>query len=43
MPEVAAKSEAIRKAEKCSQYPFISCEVAEFERRMVLSKFESLL
>lgn len=43
MPEMPEKSEALRKAEKSQVYPFISCSVYEFERRLTLTRFEEML
>lgn len=43
MPEIPEKSEALRKAEKSQLYPFISCSVQEFERRLVINKFEDIM
>ncbi|KRX02221.1 hypothetical protein PPERSA_04843 [Pseudocohnilembus persalinus] len=43
MPEISAKSEALRKADKSQIYPFISCSEHEFERRQVITRFEEIL
>ena len=42
MPAIATKSAALRKKEKCEYYPFINTDIPEFERRLVLDKFESV-
>ncbi|EGR30654.1 hypothetical protein IMG5_126590 [Ichthyophthirius multifiliis] len=43
MPEIPEKSIDLRNAEKALIYPFISCDVSEFERRQTICKFEEIL
>ncbi|CAD8207264.1 unnamed protein product [Paramecium octaurelia] len=43
MPEIAEKSEKLRKANKAKLHPFINVDVSEFERRQLLLSFEELL
>ena len=37
-----SKSESLRKKEKCEYYPFINTDIPEFERRLILDKFEEV-
>ncbi|EAR91082.3 hypothetical protein TTHERM_00430030 (macronuclear) [Tetrahymena thermophila SB210] len=43
MPEIPDKSEPLRKAEKSQLYPFIGCNVYEFERRLTITRFEEMM
>ena len=43
MPEIAEKSKDLRNAEKAQLYPFISCDIFEFERRLTITRFEELM
>ncbi len=42
MPLSATKSANLRKKEKCEYYPFINTDIPEFERRLILEKFEAV-
>ncbi len=42
MPVSATKSANLRKKEKCEYYPFINTDIPEFERRLILEKFEAV-
>ena len=42
MPAFATKSSGLRKKEKCEYYPFINTDIPEFERRLILDKFEAV-
>ena len=42
MPAFATKSANLRKKEKCEYYPFINTDIPEFERRLILDKFEDV-
>ena len=43
MPEFPHKSEALRRMEKAETYPFISNDVNDFERFLVLEEFENTM
>lgn len=43
MPSTAEKPKEVRKAAKSQMYPFISCSIDEFERRLTLTRFEAML
>ena len=43
MPETAAKSEALREAQKTEMYPFSSLSISQFERQLMLQTMEQML